>query len=545
VPGAPTSFDRAGTVGRVGTVLVLVLLVARFAQVGLSTLRAQVATLAAQDRVLTIQGGDVSLRDAPKAHELRRGRFFTDPYYAGEHHWYPFLTPLVAATVSRLGTASIPVAFFRAEVFFIALYLISLGALAFALARWPGLLFLPAVFWLGLDAGNGLYPTEAARGGFCLFLIGAGWLWERRTLTPRMAAGLGAAVGVLGLWNGASFFAAGALAAILAVRSILANRQAGRRALRFVPFLVLGAGLPLALLFAPQLLRHGRLAVPDAARTWLAPTFTGGTPGKVLTLALAPRGLHLMLVLAALLPLVRRLALARPRALPLLIAYFGCLLFAHLGFLQADGAHPLLARAATSLLPAPAHTFLATAEACRPVVEILGLLALAQLALRAMARLGLVVPAGTGALIPALALATSAALFFTFPYRITRFSSSETRGFDQFVQEVAAQVGDTPVFFRYPGRMLQSGSLKILKLSVPQYANPYAHADRTRAEQAIDNALRNGDVDAADAELDRYRIGFVMEDPRAPGDPVIRRCAGAPLAQQDGYILRKREHCQK
>ena len=76
-----------------------------------------------------------------------------------------------------------------------------------------------------------------------------------------------------------------------------------------------------------------------------------------------------------------------------------------------------------------------------------------------------------------------------------------------------------------------------------EYANPYVHADRTRAEQAVDDALRSGDVGKADTVLDRYGIAFIMEDPRAPTDPVIRRCGGAVLAQHDGYILRTRDHC--
>jgi hypothetical protein len=539
-----TRLTRAATIGRVGTLLVLAALVIRFASSAFSSLKHEIATLAAQDRVITIRGGDVSLRDAPKAQDLRQGRLLADPYYAGERHWYPFLTPLAAATVSRLTGASIPASFFRAEVLFVSLYLVALAVLAFVLAGWPGLALFPVVFWLGLSPGNGLYPTEAARGAFCLFLAWAGVLHQRHALAPRDCVGLGLAVGMLGLWNGSSFFVSGLLAALLVAEVVRADLRAGRAgpALRTITFTAAGGALPLSLLFLPELLQHGRLAVPDAARTWMAEIYQGGTLTKALTLSLLPRDLHLVLLLLALATLfVPRLRVAR--ALPLLVAYLGALLVAHLGFIAADRAHPLLARAAIALLPAPAHTFLSTAEACRPAVDLLGLLTLARLLVWAVERAAPSAPQRLAPALPLAALAALAILFFTFPYRLTRFSAFETRGFARFAEEVGRRTDGATIFFRYPGRVLQLAPIKILKLSVAEYANPYVHADRTRAEQAIDEALRTGGVRQADAVMDRYGIAFIMEDPRAPTDPVVRRCGGAVLAQHDGYILRKRDAC--
>jgi hypothetical protein len=526
----------------------MVAILARTCQGGLADLRRETTSLAAQGRVLTIRGGDVALRDAPKAQDFRHGRFWSDPYYAGEHHWYPFLTPLVAAAVSKVTGRPVPESFFRAEVGFVALYLAALGLLAFALAGWRGLLFLPVAIWLGaLPASNGLYPTEAARGAFCLFLAYAGLVLDGG-LSPRRALGLGAAVGVLGLWNGASFIIAALVAAALAVHATAraVRERQPRTVLRWAPLLALGAAIPLLLLFGPELLRHGRLAVPDAARTWMADIYRGGTLGKALTLPLAPRGVGLVLALAlfARLAVGRRLGLScQRRAIPLAAAYLACVLLGHLGFVGADAGHPVLARLARSLLPAPAHTFLSAADACRPAIEALGLAALVELAARLWPAARARVP---GALVPALAaLAYGLLLLLGFPYRITRFSSSESAAFDRFAQDVGTRTEGRSIFFRYPGRMLQATSLKILKLSVAEYANPYVHAERARAERALDEALRRGDVTAADAVLERYQMAFIMEDPRAPGDPVIRRCGGTIIMQEDGYRLRERVPCSK
>jgi hypothetical protein len=534
--------DRAGAVARAGTLVLFALVLGRGCLRDSAALNRQIAALAAQDRVITIQGGDVALRDAPKAHEFRHGRFFSDPYYGGEHHWYPFITPLVAAAVSKLGGGSVPESFFRAEIGFVALYLAALGVLGFTLLGWRGLLLLPPVIWLGaLPLAHGLYPTDSSRAPFVLFLAYAGLALDG-PLSPRRALGLGAGVGLLGLWSGAPFFVAAAVTGAIAVARTV--RQP-REAVRWLLPLALGALVPLALLFAPQFFRHGGFAVPAAARSWMADLYARGTLAKALTFPLAPRGLHLALVL---LPVARLLAgrrLGLPcwrRALPLVLAYYTALLVAHLGFVAADVAHPLLARVAQSALPAPAHTFLIAANACRPGLEVLGLAALLELGGLMLARLR-VAWRPPGALVPAGSLVAFALLLFTLPAGIVRFWTSETRAFDRFAARVGQLTDDRGVFFRYPGRLVQGTSVKILRLSVDEYANPYVHTRRARDAEALDAALAAGDTAGADGVLDRYGIAFVMEDPRAPTDPVIRRCAGAVLAEQDGYRLRQRTPC--
>jgi hypothetical protein len=542
-----TWLERAAAFGRAGTLVLFAAVLARGCVRESAALDRQIAALAAQDRVITIRGGDVSLRDAPKAHELRHGRFFSDPYYGGEHHWYPFITPLAAAAVSKLGGGSVPESFFRAEMAFVALYLAALGALVFVLLGWPGLLLLPPVIWLGaLPAAHGLYPTESSRAAFVLFLAGAGLALDG-PLSPRRALALGAGVGVLGLWSGAPFFLAAGVAGAVAVAQ--AVRQPRPRELwRWLVPMALGALIPLALLFAPQFFRHGGFAMPSAARSWMADIYDRGTLARALTFPLAPRGIHLALVLLPVgrLLLGRRLGLpCWRRAIPLVLAYYAALLLAHLGFVAADAGHPALARAARAALLAPAHTFLKVADACRPALEVLGLAVLLELAGLALARLGIAWRAAWSALVPAASLVAFGVLLFTLPPGIARFDASETRAFDRFAARVGTLVDDRGVFFRYPGRIVQGTSVKILRLSVDEYANPYAHLRRARDAEALDAALAAGDTARADGVLDRYGIAFVMEDPRAPTDPVIRRCAGAVLAEQDGYRLRQRTPCAR
>jgi len=547
VSGERTWVETAGRIGRIGALVLFAAVLGRGCLRETAALDGQIAALGAQDRVIIIKDGDIAWRDAPKAHEFLQGRFFSDPYYAGEHHWYPFLTPLVAAAVSKVSGGSIPESFFRAEIGFVALSLASLGVLLFVLLRWQGLLLLPVLIWLGaVPPGHGLYPIESSRAPLCLFLAFAGVVLEG-PLSPRRALGLGASVGILGLWSGAPFFTAAAVAGLIAViageRSL---RKNPRELLRWLPPLVLGALVPLALLLAPELVRHGGFAVPQAARTWQAEVYGGGTLAKALTLPLAPRGIHLVLALLAMarVALGGKLGLpSRRRAVPLVLAAAGAVLMSHVGFPAADAGHPGLARLAQSILPAPAHTFLAVAQSCRPAVEGLGLAALIELVGLGIARLRPAWRPPFTALVPVAAAAGYALLLFLPPAPIARFDTSQTKAFDRFGVRVGELVQNQPVFFRFPGKLVQSTSLKILVLGVDEYANPYVHGQRDRDALALDAALHTDNTAAADALLDRYAIAFVMEDPRTPSDPVIRRCGGAVLAEQDGFRLRRRTPC--
>jgi hypothetical protein len=536
-------------------------ILARHCAVGYGEITRTVADLRARGLLLRVAGGDVALRDIPKAQELRAGRFFTDPYYQGEAHWYPFGMPAVAAALSWGGGYPLPEAYFRLEVLTTALYLAAAAWLAFVVAGWTGLVVLPAFVWAGwLGPGNGLYPGEGARGLFCGFLAYAAIFLGRRGGDPpparsetiRWSFVLGLLAGTLGLWTGASFFAALAVTGALLVHAALTARRDGHHRQNLLALGALAAGvcLPMLLLFGPQLAHYGTLRAPGAARTWLAELYNGGSYLNFLRLDLLPRGVPRFLVLALFLRLIfgHRMGLARwPRAVPAAFAYTFCLLLAHTGYLLADGRHPVLKSVVRAVLPAPPHTFHALAEACLPVVMAGGALSVVEILARLIRRQAWSERVGLLAAILAGILATIgyAVTLVKFPYSIKRYSSTETIAFDRDARRLGQAAAGATVFFRYPGRFVQSTSIKIVELSVHEYANHYVHAERQRAVAAIDQALQAGDVGAADRILDEYQVVHVVDDPRARTDAVIRKCGGDEVAQADGYILRKRTPCRR
>jgi hypothetical protein len=287
--------------------------------------------------------------------------------------------------------------------------------------------------------------------------------------------------------------------------------------------------------------------VPEAARLWLADVYRWGGARDLLGLALLP--LVLVAAFAARLLLGRRLGLRPwPSAMPVAVAFAFALLLACAGFPLAGARGSLLARLLRALLPAPPHTFALVAQGCLPVLLAAGARAAFELLLRLLrgrgwwsrlARVEAVAPAG-------LRLATVAAwvvLLLTFPAPRAREAAAEEQELDRFARQVGALVLDRPLYFRSPGRFVQSVPLKVLLLSIDEYANPYVQEQRRRAATALDEALEAGQGAAADAILDRYGVVYLMQDPRGP-DPIIERCAGEPLAQALGYVLRPRRPCR-
>jgi hypothetical protein len=119
----------------------------------------------------------------------------------------------------------------------------------------------------------------------------------------------------------------------------------------------------------------------------------------------------------------------------------------------ADAGHPTLARVALSLLPAPAHTFLATAEACRPALEALGLATVIELCGLGLARRGWPWRPRWTALVPTAAMVAFGLLLLTAPTPIA-VRHLETQAFDRFaarVGELAANAGLLPL----SGRLVQ------------------------------------------------------------------------------------------
>ena len=529
-------------------------------QRGFRDIDREVAALEKQKRALVVIGGDVALRDVPKAHEILHGHFFTDPYYLGEAHWYPFVMPVAAALVARVSGHDVPEAYFRLEVITTAFSMLAVACAIVVLGGLRSLPLVPLALLVGwLEPGHGLYPADGVRGAFCLFLVLSGLVWEGRSSRARSPAAylaVGILIGTLGIWQGASFMTATGIGLLLLLplaRDCVRPEQRFTALKRFALFLV-GAAGPLLLLFGPQLLKYGKLVYPQAAAAWLEPLYEGHGIADALEMALLPRDAGLVLVAAF---AIRALWIggngtAWRRSQPLLAAFVVSLILAHGGFVVADLAHPGLARIARRILPAPPHTFWLVTAALLPIVKLLGLVALLETLSRivkwllrrfldrrqtALGTLAKWVPLW-------LALALFLILPFHFPKLPARTSDSQDRGFYNFTKQVAATVGRTPVFFRYPGMFVQGGAFKVPLLSLDYYASQYVQASRRRAVEDLDRAVESGDLSRADAYFVKNGYQFIMEDPRATSDPVILRCGGSPIMSHSGFVLRRYEGCR-
>jgi hypothetical protein len=529
-------------------------------QRGFRDIDREVAALEKQKRALVVIGGDVALRDVPKAHEILHGHFFTDPYYLGEAHWYPFVMPAAAALVARISGRDVPEAYFRLEVIATAFSMLIAGCAIVVFGGLRSLPLVPLAILLGwLEPGHGLYPADGVRGAFCLFLVLAGLVWEGRSSRARSPTAyltVGVLIGTLGIWQGASFMTATGIGLLLLLplaRDCVRPEQRFTALKRFALFLVGVAG-PLLLLFGPQLLKYGKLVYPQAAAAWLEPLYEGHGIADALKLGLLPRDTGLVLVAVF---VIRTLWIggngtAWRRSQPLLAAFAISLILAHGGFVVADLAHPGLARIARRLLPAPPHTFWLVTTALLPIVKLLGLVALLETLSRIVKwllrrfldrhRTTIGTWAKWGPM--GLALALFVVLPFHFPKLPPRTSDSQDRGFYNFTKQVAATVGRTPVFFRYPGMFVQGGAFKVPLLSLDYYASQYVQASRRRAVEDLDRAVASGNIAGADAYFVKNGYQFIMEDPRAKSDPVILRCGGSPIMSHSGFVLRRYEGCR-
>jgi hypothetical protein len=516
---------------------------------GLRDVDHEVARLAEGGRVLTVAGGDVSLRDIPKAHEFLAGRFFSDPYYRGEPHWYPFLTPLLAATWARVSGAPVPEAYFRLEVMLATFYLAAVGIALVLWFRHKGLLLALLALATGLlTPGHGLYPGEAARGALILLLVGAGALHAREHRRWWHWALLGLGVGTLGLWHGASFFTTVAVVGVVALVALV-RAPAGSRLTTWINpavFLV-AVAVPMTLLLGPQLTKYGRLTAPRLAATYLDALYQNGSWTDAVRLALLPRNLGLLLVVAFFVrfALGRRLT-PRPAIAPLGWAFGLALIVGHLGFLLADRRARAVWAPIKALLPAPPHTFAAVANALLPVVYLLGAVALVEIAWMVLSprwKTSSRFEAG-GRWLPLVGAGLALVVAFRPPSMPPRHAASEDRGFFTFARQVAQTIGNDPVFFLYPGRFVQAGSLKIPLLSVYEYASPYVQERRNIEMATLETALRMDNFTAVDRFLTKGGYRTIMEDQHTREAQPILRCAGDPLMAGYGYVLRPYVGCR-
>jgi hypothetical protein len=247
--------EVAGAVGRVGTLVLFAAVLGRGCRGETAALDRKIAILATEEKVITVRRGDVSLRDAPKAHELRQGRFFSDPYYAGEHHWYPFVTPLVAAAVSKVTGAPIRRASSAPRSASWPLPGVAGGAPLCppALAGPPAVAVVMALGALPPPHGSTRSSRRAPPSASSWPTLGG----AGRPALSSPRAGPGRRGGRPGLWSGAPFFLAAAVAGMIAALAVdrAIRQQRIRESWRWLVPLALGVLGPLSLLFGPELLR--------------------------------------------------------------------------------------------------------------------------------------------------------------------------------------------------------------------------------------------------------------------------------------------------
>lgn len=559
---SPVRFVRA---------LLLTLIVAlavRHGCTGMAQLEARERQSAQAGQMMFTGPGDVWLRDLPKLHQTLDGRWFVDPHFRGEPHWYPPLNAWAGAVVARVTRVEPPAALFRWEVIATSLFVLALGVAAFVTLGPAGTMVLPLGVYLGwVTHGSGLYPIDSARGAWLLTLtlLGGALAWCARAPDERgqralllWSGGAGLATGALGLWNGAAFFTTLPLATLTVLVTALGARRSlgtARAALGPVAF-VGGLALLMSLLVVPQLLRYGTVRQAESARLWLSPEYAGGTDAaRILQLPFVPRGLALGLIVTFF--IASGIAFAIPgararthalRAAPFGAAYLVCMLGAHAGFALHDPRTPRLASFLQARLPAPPHGFLVLSHSLLPVLELLAIGLVALLAWRlVLARLcAHRVPRPVERFLaiggPAvLAVPAMVWLLFAFPTQLAFYSQPEDPGFVRWAHEAKQLTKNSTVFIRWPGRLAALAGFRVLQFGAPDHANHYVYQDRMNARAQIDAAVAGGRWSEADELLARYGVRYFLQFPNP--DAVADHCGGAVLMDYAGFRLRPRVPC--
>jgi hypothetical protein len=498
--------------------------------------------------------GDVAVRDVPKAFDLRTGRFFGDPHYAGEVGWYPFMTPLIAALASATTGARVNEAYLATGVVMGALFIVALGAFLATSAGTPlAVLVLPVAMLLRVaSVDDDVYPFQTARAALVLYLALAGAAMARdsaaegRRRARYAYAGAGALNGILALWHGASFVVASAVsAALLAHLAVRFARHPGTRremlvrtGLLAVPMLSIAS-----VMFLPQLLRYGAIVQSDAARLWLETYYNGGNdPGALLALRLLPRGWD-ALWLAAFGAVLVLSGNRRRRAAPLAVAFVVAKGLAHAGFVVNDAEHPWLATMAAKLLVVPPHTLNDAGELVFVLMK-LWVAAVAADAAVDLARRRLRRQPGepapprdrSGA---ANALACAAAILMTgLAFRIPQqdhvFAQAVSREWLLFAEQTAREIGpDATVVGAEP--FIALAHFKLLWLPFSAHANPYVAAERKEAAASLLRSAEMGDRRSVGETLRKYNVQYAIGDTaltRTCGDTVVGRAPdGVPVVR--------------
>ena len=549
------------------------LLIARHLHDGFSAIVAEEARLAQQGQVLFVRGGDVWMRDLPKTHQFLAGRFFSDPHFEGEPHWYPFFMPLAAAAVARIGGYEPASAYFRLEVMTTALFLLAIGLHIRVVAGRLWVALLPVAGLLGwILPGNGLYPIYGARGPLLILLAASGWVIDQAATTRMsrqrafwLAGAVGLANGVLGLWNGAAFFLCLPVTVLVAVWLGGRMDMEGRRPFeRVFPLAaaVAACTLAMALLLLPQLIHYGTIQQAQSARLYVETAIYG--PGNHWQEAFAgrlwPTGLarvllwafFALLALSAWSPRVR--GLIKPtRALPLAFAYLLAMAVAHVGYGLNDpalGAGGVLLR---TLLPAPPHGFYIVAGgALFPVIQILAVgwtflllwqLAVERLKAKIPPKATLVLADPRRAWLAAAATAVLwIAMLIRFDSRIGFFWQGEDLAFYRFARQAHAITGNRVVYTETPARMVTVGGIRVLAENAPDHVNHYVLAQRLATAAELRALVARRNYSAADQLLARNNVAFVLAGP-GNLNQVVDHCGGNVLIQFGTYRLRERAAC--
>lgn len=526
---------------------------------GYAAIRQTIQSEALKGQVVVEGIGDIALRDVPKANAIRQGHWFDDPHYVGEAHWYPFMTPLMVAIYSGAVGEPLQSAYLIVGMLCSALALFAAGILLYVHFGVNGLMVLPVCILLGIFwPDNGTAPTNTATAPLICFLLIAGSLFEtiRTHSTQKVSslfAALGAMNGLLGLWHGASFFAAGFISFCLIIYYVIKNvRLSAKRITLLVPVLRYGLLLLICIspLIVPQIIHYGTLKQADVARLFLLDIYHGGNaPEALLSFSLVPRGLDGMFLVGFVVFLFIGSAISsRMKLLPYALGYLFCIVFTHLGFVLHSTAYPWLGRISSMLLVSPPHTFYYVSQTLLVIIKMLVIGIVFDAIARTIGKFGnRVFVASAGNYQKSLArifliIATSIAygiLMVRFPDQAITYTRTVSQSVFDFTQKVSAMAGpNDAVYVDYEWgqwELMQVYPFKVVYLQSPYHRNPYVEDDRIHAEERL-NAVGN-DGHTLVSLLQAYHVRYVLTMPGVI-NAIAVMCSDAPILQSpEGHKL--------
>jgi len=523
----------------------------RFLDVNSEALAKVEHAVAQRGHVISIAGGDVTLRDLPRAYEIARGRFLTDPHYKGEAPWYPAVMPALAAGMSKLTGRTMPSAYFVTEIWLCAITILAIAWLLHRLGGWWATSLLPLGLGLGwFGAPSALYPAQSARAFFFLVvgILAASWddTARSRSARRRSALSLGLGLAILGLWNGASFFVASGTAAVLVAFRLVQSlrRSTLRQALPWLIVLLASVTIVFGGLFLlPQLIRYGTIRQAGSARLYLGPAYEGGTSASaMLDLPLFPRDWDLAFLAVFVGSLWIRKDGLRYFKVPLLIAYLLANFMGHLGFAMNDPHHRQLAGFIRATMPAPPATFVNQALLLLPFIKVMAVATLASwlwsLVKPAMAK----TVALPSALAPVFVFVALVPLLWMDVPKIALFADEESSAFAEFARAASYIADDATIYINHPYQFMGQAGFRLLFFRMSDHANHYVQKEREKAQTDLRNAVHAQRLTVANAILDKHDVKYLMRLDREP-DPVVNRC-GVEILQGQGVALLKRVPCR-